>query len=87
MSSTLALSTEQSFFPRRRAVSNPTRGDAADLALAVVHRVEALVLAGGVLAAPARLPEIDVAGELADDHEVEPGDHLGLQRRDAASSG
>jgi hypothetical protein len=30
---------------------------------------------------PRELAEIDVPGELADDHEIEPGDDLGLERR------
>ena len=56
--------------------------DARDLAFAVAHRVEAFVARPRALrAAAARLAEIDVAGQLADDHEVEPGDDFGLQRR------
>jgi hypothetical protein len=41
--------------------------DAADLAFGVAHRVEALALAGVGRPDAARLPEVDVAGQLAQD--------------------
>ena len=47
---------------------------ALDLGLAVEHRVVGGV--GGALA----LAEVDAAGELAHDHDVDAGDHLGLER-------
>ena len=81
VSSTLALSTEHSRLPRMRAVSKPSARDALDLRHAVEHRVEAFVVAGGVLAPAARLAEVDVAGQFAQDHDVEARDDLGLQRR------
>ena len=55
--------------------------DARDLALRVAHRVEAFALAARRRAAATRLAEIDVAGQLAHDDEVEAGDDVGLQRR------
>ena len=81
MSSTLALSTDSQ--PARalaRRLEADVR-DALDLGLDVAHRVEALVVAGRGLAPTARLAEIDVAGELAHDQDVEPGHDFGLQRR------
>ena len=54
--------------------------DAADLGGRVALRVEGLDLAGGVDVAAARLTEIHAAGQLADDHDVEALDDLGLQR-------
>ena len=54
--------------------------DAPDLAFGVVHRVEALALAAGQRVDAARLAEVDVAGQLAHDQDVEPGDHFGLER-------
>jgi hypothetical protein len=55
--------------------------DALDLRLAVAHGVEAFAL--GVRADPhaARLAEVDVTGELAQDHQIEALDHLALERR------
>ena len=59
--------------------------DAFDLGARVAHGVEgfvaALESAVGRLAAPARLAEIDVAGQLANDQQIEAGDQLGLQAR------
>ena len=52
--------------------------DAADLAYRVALGVECLDLALGVGLAAARLAEIDAAGQLADDHDVETFDDLGL---------
>src|SRR4029078_4646474 len=62
----------------RRVERNPR--DAPDLALAVAHGVEAFPLAGS-LANALGLAEIDVAGQLAHDQDVEPGDDLRLHRR------
>jgi hypothetical protein len=76
VSRTFALSTEHSRPPRRRAVSNPTRAMRRISVCAVAHRVEALVVARAFALPSAGLAEIDVAGQLADDHEVET-----LQRR------
>src|SRR5213075_2881536 len=53
--------------------------DAPDFALAVAHRVEAFTLAADV-AHPLGLAEIDVAGQLAHDEDIEPRHHLGLER-------
>ena len=72
---------------RAEALAAAARGleadarDALDLRDAVEHRVEAFVVTRRVDAATARLAEVDVAGELADDHQVEPGDDVRLQRR------
>ena len=64
--------------------------DALDLRARVAHRVEGLVgaleRAVGRAAAAARLAEVDVAGQLADDQDVEPGDELGLQARGVRSA-
>ena len=54
--------------------------DAANLALAIAHRVEAFALTGG-LANTLRLAEIDVARQLAHDEDVEPRHHFRLERR------
>ena len=45
-----------------------------------MHGVEAFVLAVGVGATAARLTEVDVAGQLAKDEDVEPGNDLRLER-------
>ena len=55
--------------------------DAANFRFAVFHCVEAFTLAGVGLARAARLTEIDVAGQFAQDHDVEPGHDFVLQRR------
>jgi hypothetical protein len=54
--------------------------DAADFRLAVDHGVEADALAV-FLAHAARLAEVDVAGQLTDDQDVEAGNDLRLQCR------
>jgi hypothetical protein len=54
--------------------------DAADFRLAVDHGVEADALAV-FLAHAARLAEVDVAGQLADDQDVQAGNDLRLQCR------
>ena len=54
--------------------------DAPDLGLAIAHGVEALAHAIE-LSYSLRLAEVDVSGELAHDEDVEPGDHLRLERR------
>src|SRR5207247_1038540 len=60
-------------------------GDALDLGLRVAHGVEGFFGAGEMAvdrgAAAARLAEVDVAGELADDEDVQPRDELRLQAR------
>ena len=62
-------------------------GDAADLRLGIAHGVEALALAGVGRSDAARLAEVDVAGQLAQDQEVEAGDDLGPQGRGAGKLG
>ena len=52
---------------------------AADFRLAVQHRVKALPLAVIQRADAARLAEIDVAGQLAQDHDIQAGNQLRLQ--------
>ncbi len=54
--------------------------DAADFAGLVALGVERLELAVRQLGAAARLAEIDAARQLADDHDVEALDDLGLER-------
>ncbi len=56
-------------------------GDPADLLGRVDLRVDAAAAAVRQRLDAARLAEIDAAGELADDHHVEPADDLRLQRR------
>ena len=55
-------------------------GDAADFALAVFHGVVAFALAVFQRADAARFAEINVAGELAHDEDVQTGHHFGLER-------
>ncbi len=55
--------------------------DAFDLMLGIDHGVETLALATLQGAHPARLAEVDVAGQLAHDEDIEPGDDLGLEGR------
>src|SRR5581483_6450546 len=64
---------------RRRAEGDVR--DALDLGLAVAHGVEALAPARGERADAARLAEIDVARQLAQDQDVETRDDLGPERR------
>ena len=56
-------------------------GDAFDFAPRIQHRVEAFVLALRIGATSARLAEVDITCQLADDHQVEAGDDFALQRR------
>ena len=65
--STLALSTLVRRLRRPRASSKARRDDAAHLALGVDHRVVGLAAVGAVVRLAA-LAEVDVTGELADDH-------------------
>ena len=81
VSSTLALSTEHNRFARLRAMCETHMGDAADFRFAVFHGVVTLALAAAGLAPPARLAEVDVAGQFPQDHDVEPRHHVGLERR------
>src|SRR5205807_2239913 len=67
--------------PALRSGAERDLGDAPDLGLAVAHGVEALASAAGQLTDAARLAEIDVAGELAHDQQVEAGDDVGLDGR------
>jgi hypothetical protein len=83
-SSTFILSTEQTFLLRLRAAVEGDAQDAADLALRVMHGVEAEALLLPVDLAQldaARLAEVDVAGQLAHDQDVQPGHDLRLQGR------
>ena len=80
VSSTFILSTEHEALAALARGAEAHVQDAADLRLGVMHGVEAdaaALLAGD----PARLAEVDVARELAHDHDVEAGDDLGLERR------
>src|SRR5205085_5444586 len=54
--------------------------NAAYLGLAVEHGVEAFGITVGVDTAAARRTEIDVAGELAHNHQVQSGNYLRLER-------
>ncbi len=87
VSSTLALSTEHSRLLALARRLEPDARDALDLRHAVVHRVEAFASPRALRAAAARLAEVDVAGQLAHDHEVEPGDDVGLERRSGGELG
>src|SRR3546814_9852610 len=62
-----------------RGLERDTR-NALHFRRAVVHGVVALGSTIGGRATTARLTEIDVAGQLAQDQDVEPLDHLTLQR-------
>ena len=62
-------------------------GDAADLLIGVAHRIEAFAHPAVELPNTARLTEIDVAGQLAHDQDIEPCHHLGLQRRGTGELG
>ena len=55
--------------------------DAFDFASRIQHGVEAFVLALRIGATSARLAEVDIARQLADDHQIEAGDDFALQRR------
>ena len=61
--------------------------DALDLGFAIAHRIHAFAPARGADADAARLAVIDVAIELAQDHEVEPLHQLGPERRGADQLG
>ncbi len=54
-------------------------GDAPDLGLLVDQGIDPLALAVVQGLHAARLAEVDAAGELAHDHDVQPGHHLGAQ--------
>ena len=62
-----------------RASSKPTRAIALDLGRGVDLGVDAAPRAVGQVLDAARLAEIDAAGELAQDHDVQARDQLGLQ--------
>ena len=68
---------------RVRARSKPTHGDAAHLVFGVDHRVEAA--ARRALDA-ARLAEVEIAEQLADDDHVGAADDLGTQGRGVEQS-
>ena len=85
VSSTLALSTLVSFLLRLRAAWNATWAMRSISGSAVAHGVEGFLGAGEVAvdrgAATARLAEVDVAGQLADDQDVQARHQFGLQAR------
>ncbi len=62
-------------------------GDARDLVLVITHRVEAFTTTGLGGAAPARLAEIDIPGQLADDQQIDVARDLGAQRGGADQLG
>jgi hypothetical protein len=72
---------------RSEAAVAPPRGleadarDAPDLGCAVAHGIETFVVTGIIAAAAARLAEINVSGQLADDHQVESRNDVRLDRR------
>ena len=78
---TLAFSTLVTRFCRLRASSNATRATRSISLGGVGLGVEAALLAVGQRLDAARLAEIDAAGALAHDHQVEAAHHVGLQRR------
>src|SRR5262249_57529297 len=53
----------------------------SNLGLRVEHRVVSLALVARIRPPPSRLSEIDVAGQLANDHDVESRYHFRLQAR------
>jgi len=55
-------------------------GDAADLALRIAHGIETFALAIGQPADAARLAKVDVAGEFADDQDIQSSHNLRLER-------
>src|SRR5206468_13106805 len=55
--------------------------DALDLSLAVDSRVDAPAASVGQGLDPARRAEIDPAGQLAHDHQIETGDEVALEAR------
>ena len=55
-------------------------GDAAYLLIGVAHGIEAFAHPALELADAARPAEVDVAGQLAHDQDIEPGHHLGSER-------
>src|SRR5207247_135890 len=55
--------------------------DALDLSLAVDFRVDAPAASVGQGLDPARRAEIDPAGQLAHDHQIETGDEVALEAR------
>ena len=77
---TFAFSTEQTRLPRFRASSKPTRATRTISRGRIDLGVDAAALAVGQGLDAARAPEIDAAGQLAQDHEVEAPDQLGLER-------
>ena len=56
-------------------------GDAFDLPCFVDLRVDGALAAAGQVLDAARLAKVDAAGELAQDHDVEPGHQFMLERR------
>jgi hypothetical protein len=76
----LAFSIEQTLLPLPRHLEGRAR-HARDLAFGVALGVDADALVALGMDA-ARLAEIDAGGQLADDHDVEAGDHVLLQRRE-----
>ena len=77
---TFDFSAEATLFDRSRARSKATRAMRCDFAGRIDLRVDRAPRAVVHVPDAARLAEIDAAGELADDQDVETGDHFGLQR-------
>ena len=90
VSSTLALSTLVTFLLRLRAAWKATCAMRSISGPAVAHGVEGFLGAGEVAvggdAAAARLAEVDVAGQLANDQDVQARHQFGLQAADACVS-
>ena len=77
---TLRFSIDVTLLRRVRASSKATRRDALDLEGVVDLRVDGALLAVAEVADLLRLAEIDAAGQLAQDEDVEALDQLALQR-------
>ncbi len=67
-------------FLRLAASSKPTARDPLDLGRGVDLGVDRTLAAARQILDAARLAEIDAAGELAQDHDVQPLDQLALER-------
>jgi hypothetical protein len=83
---TLLFSAEVTLFRRPRARSKATRRRARSRRCVDLGVDAAAGAVGQGLDEP-RLAEVDAAGQLADDHHVEAGDDLGLQRGEFGREG
>ncbi len=77
---TLRFSIEVTLLRRLRASSKATRRDALDLVGVVDLGVDRALLAVAEVGDGLRLAEVDAAGQLAQDHDVEALDQLALER-------